>query len=88
MPVLLSLCVAIQRRRQFGREIPGQVPVLGAPSGTHRQRRVFPSNGGRLGVGEIGTKRSEVLVRSREFLDGMPPVREAGDGDQYGLIHD
>jgi hypothetical protein len=42
----------------------------------------------RLRVGKIGTERQEVLVPPGELLDGMPPVREAGNGDQYGLIYD
>jgi hypothetical protein len=69
------------------RFIPHQIAVLGAARLLHGRVRALPPHEGRLGIGEIVTERPEVFVRLGEFLDGMPPVRETGDGDQYVSIH-
>jgi len=47
----------------------------------------LPPDSGHFGIDEIRAKQPELLVGSRELLDSMPPIREAGNGDEYGLVY-
>ena len=75
--VLVFLAVSYKWRSrlarfELGREIPHQVPVLGTARLLHGRRRAFPSEGGRLRIGEIGTQGPKLVIGPGELLEVCP----------------